>query len=147
MHAHKKLYQDVNFSLIYNKLIFNSIWFYFGCVTKLYRCFKLLSSPKGTLVFTDHHITVTHTFGKYTLKLFDHIGVKVNVEHGHTHPHSFSLELLSTVPIPMGNNSNVSDWCNKPHSNPDLVKVMILTTVPIPMGKYPRPHRRSRGLL
>lgn len=79
---------------------------------------------EGTLVFTDHHITVTHTFGKYTLKLFDHIRVKVNVEHGHTHPHSFSMELLSTVPIPMGNNSNISDWCNKPHSNPDLVKIV-----------------------
>ena len=59
-------------------------------------CLTFCISPflSGTITSTDHTITVTHTYGQYTLRLFDHILVRVKVDQPHAHAPVIGLELV-----------------------------------------------------
>ena len=59
-------------------------------------CLTFCISPflSGTITSTDHTITVTHPYGQYTLRLFDHILVRVKVDQPHAHAPVIGLELV-----------------------------------------------------
>ena len=48
----------------------------------------------GTITSTDHTITVAHAYGQYTLRLFDHIQVRIKVDRPHAHAPVIGLELV-----------------------------------------------------
>lgn len=72
----------------------------------------------GSVTFNDHCITVTHPTGQYMFKLFDHISVRIKVDHGRTHPHSFSFQLLKCSPI-----SPDSESGSVTNTHSELIKV------------------------
>ena len=72
-------------------------------------CKLLLHFFKGSISFTDHVVTVFYDNKSYSLKLFDHIRVRVVVQESHTHPSSFVLKLLSCYPVLKGVNVQIQE--------------------------------------